>query len=306
MSQEHPIAEQDLNNSYCPINQSDQPFIIMSTASEQGQARRTSGLSGFVVDRNAGPIQSPCQVAVYDTTGSDYPESWVEEENSLDTEVIRTDCDRDSNYVHAGWSLPAIRTQSPWILSRISNQNQARLEGSWVTKRILLRKRAISIPFEELRPALEFEADIRAALSKDGKVERFQEVYKVFNRWGDVIPLIFELGASLTVTATEKDTEKSTIYAGGCWLDQNLLVSRTGKISTKGGKLQALSGGNMITAWTSQDIQPPDWRVVRVSEVMPTVNLLNKELLYACKLYPHVTSRLTVVVGKNTGCNVTF
>ncbi|KAG8738561.1 hypothetical protein FRC10_006686 [Ceratobasidium sp. 414] len=97
----------------------------------------------------------------------------------------------------------------------------------------------VNIPLEDLRPSPEFEADIRDALSKDSKAERFQEVYK-----------IFELGASVTITDTEKRTEKAECW----WVDQNLLFSRTGKISTKfqGGKLQAMPKGN-ITAWMSQD-----------------------------------------------------
>ncbi|KAG9101284.1 Zymogen granule membrane protein 16 [Ceratobasidium sp. UAMH 11750] len=238
----------------------------------QNEQCKTGGVYGFLVDSNAGPIPSVRPVAVFDTIKLDYPEIWVKQEDSFSTEVIRTNSDRNSNYVHAGWSLSAVSTLSPWMESRISNRNQASSEGSWLTKRMVLKRRMISIPSEELRPSPEFEADIRGALSKHSNAERFQGVYKALNRWGDVVPLAFELGASLTITDVEKNAEQ-----GGHWLVQRLLVSGTGRIDIIGGKPQAITGSD-ITAWMSQPLQPHDWRIIRVLEIMSTINLLDREL----------------------------
>ncbi|KAG9094738.1 hypothetical protein FRC07_011261, partial [Ceratobasidium sp. 392] len=138
---------------------------------------------------------------------------------------------------------------------------------------MILKRRVVNIPSEELRPSPKFEAEIRDVLSKPRKAEMLQGVYDVLSRWGDVIPLVYELGASLTITDVDKhnDTEYS-------WLTPlNSQVSRLGRIATLGGNIQTISGGNM-SAWMSQDLQTCDWRIIRVLRVMPTLDLLDREL----------------------------
>ncbi|KAG8793417.1 hypothetical protein FRC12_002792 [Ceratobasidium sp. 428] len=134
------------------------------------------------MDSHDGPVKSFHQVAVYKTHGTDYPEGWIDDEDGVTTEVIRTHHDRDSNYVHAGWSLSTTSSLSPWIYLRSIGQKQANLGVTWITKRTTIKKRTINIPPEELRPCPEFEVDIQNALNQPSNAERFQAVNKTFIR----------------------------------------------------------------------------------------------------------------------------
>ncbi|KAG8701178.1 hypothetical protein FRC09_005515 [Ceratobasidium sp. 395] len=240
------------------------------------------------MDSHDGPVKSLRQVALYETDDADYPKGWIDDEHGVNTEVIRTDCDRESNYVHAGWSLSAISNLSPWVLLRSLGQKQASQGVSWVTKRTTIKKRTISISPEELRPCPEFEADIRNALNRLSNVERFQAVHKAFIRWGDVVPLIkvYELGTSLTVTDTERHAEQG--LADYWWLSPPN-ISKLGREAIRGGSIQTISKGD-IKVWRSQELPAHEWRMVRVLRVMSTIDLLERELrerlaaLHACIL----------------------
>ncbi|KAG8793424.1 hypothetical protein FRC12_002799 [Ceratobasidium sp. 428] len=137
------------------------------------------------MDGHEGPIKTIRKAAIYETDGSNFREGWVEDERSLTAEVVRTSSDRDSNYVHAGWSLSAIANPSPWISLRASDQKLNSPAGPWITKRRILKRFIINIPPEELRPSPEFEGDIQSALSEQNTAQKLQAVCKAFKRWHD-------------------------------------------------------------------------------------------------------------------------
>ncbi|KAG9080863.1 hypothetical protein FRC06_006059, partial [Ceratobasidium sp. 370] len=165
--------------------------LVKNGETKADESNEYQVLFGYALDDNAGPVISTRQVAVCTIDGQHYSGSWVREENRLSTEVIRTSCDRDANYVHEGWSLSTLSTSalSPWSLSRIANRNQTTQEGSWITKRMIIKCLAVNIPLREVKPVPEFEAEVLEALNKSSKVEQFQAVYEAFAYWGDVIPL---------------------------------------------------------------------------------------------------------------------
>ncbi|KAG8793427.1 hypothetical protein FRC12_002802 [Ceratobasidium sp. 428] len=130
---------------------------------------------------------------------------------------------------------------------------------------------------------------------KHSKEEKFQAMFKVLARWGDVVPLVYEFGTSLTTTDIEKNTEEvmCVIYTILETLTCNLAklvdfvveVIKAGKniyyLPTnpilQGGKGQGTPEGG-INNWMSQELEGPDWRIVRVMRVVSTIDLLDHEL----------------------------
>ncbi|KAG8777031.1 hypothetical protein FRC12_000572 [Ceratobasidium sp. 428] len=224
------------------------------------------------MDGHEGPIKTICQAAIYEADDANYPESWVKDERSLTAEVVRTGCDRDSNYVHAGWSLSAIANPSPWISLRTPDQKLNSSAGPWITKRRILKRFIINIPPEELRPSPEFEGDIQSALSEQNTAQKLQAVCKAFKRWGGVIPLVYELGASLTITDVENHKEQD--YR---WLEIPR-VSDQGRCAILGGKLEVINDHGDINSWKSQELPAHERRMVRVLRAMSTIDLLKHEL----------------------------
>ncbi|KAG8777029.1 hypothetical protein FRC12_000570, partial [Ceratobasidium sp. 428] len=141
----------------------------------------------------------------------------------------------------------------------------------WISKRIVLQRRTVTISSEDLQPSPEFEEAVRAALMKHSKAEKFQAVFKVLARWGDVVPLVYEFGTSLTTTDIENNIEEQN------WWTSWWKLSKLGKTSTIGGKGQGVPEGG-INNWMSQELEGPDWRVVRVVRVISAIDLLDHEL----------------------------
>lgn len=107
----------------------------------------------------------------------------LQELSEVKTELTSAQHERETNYVHEGWSLLATSTLSPWAQSRIANNNQANRSVPSVTKRFLARRAQVDIALDDISPAPEFESDVRAALEKETRSEKFQALYRVFERW---------------------------------------------------------------------------------------------------------------------------
>jgi hypothetical protein len=111
----------------------------------------------------------PNQVARPGSTGP----SHIRELNNITTEVLRTWSERETNYVHQGWSL-----------SRIASHNQISHNNALsVTKRVIAQLLRVDIQLQQLKPNPEFEANIRAALGKPNNFEKFHGLYRVFELW---------------------------------------------------------------------------------------------------------------------------
>ncbi|KAF8593864.1 hypothetical protein BDV93DRAFT_529642, partial [Ceratobasidium sp. AG-I] len=165
-------------------------------------------LFGIHVDGNDGPGWSTCQIAKRKGTAP-YPLCTYRETNGMVTEIIPTENDRSSNYVHQGWSKSATSTVTPWIASRIANSNRfERLNDElYITKRITLRRVSVNITLEALSPVPEFEISVADALTKSTKLLKFQALNEIFQFWGDVIALEFDLGTSLSITDRQANFE---------------------------------------------------------------------------------------------------
>lgn len=136
-------------------------------------------LFGIRIDDSSGPRRSAFQVAQRKSTGPIH----TRETNEIDTEVIKTQSERETNYVHKGWSLPAILAKSPWALSRIANANHVSQDVPSITKRVTTRRLRVEVPLEDLKPSPEFEADITAALKKSNNFEKFYALHQAFEHW---------------------------------------------------------------------------------------------------------------------------
>ncbi|KAG9088128.1 hypothetical protein FRC06_002222, partial [Ceratobasidium sp. 370] len=131
----------------------------------------------------------------------------------------------------------------------------------------------IDIPPEDLVPAPEFEADIRAALGKPTMFERLQSLNKVFGLWGDVLPVVFELGALLSVS--DPGSNLAELPATDFKL-KDLSSHKSAQVTIRGGN-KSIATDN-ITGWLSEGISPFQWSQARILRVIPTTDLLGSKL----------------------------
>ncbi|CAE6492404.1 unnamed protein product [Rhizoctonia solani] len=193
------------NNCNAHPPELDQDFnIFASTSLGDSQDKHTllhniGYLRGIRVNNNDGPQKLTRRVAKY--VGDEPP--FVEEINNFVTESITTRTERETNYVHSGWSLDATSAVTPWISSRIAAKNRPNEEGTWITRRTLVQRFRVRVSPEDLAPVPEFEAEIEAALEKSTIFQRFEAIYRALHKWGDVVPLEIEMGISSVFTDTE-------------------------------------------------------------------------------------------------------
>ncbi|KAF8748490.1 Endonuclease Exonuclease Phosphatase [Rhizoctonia solani] len=207
----------------------------------------------------------------------------VRETNNIDSDVVSTENRRETNYVHKGWSLSALSTsdKSPWAVSRIARNNQA---NSWIrssTKYVLIQKLRVDLSAEDLSPTVELSKAFEEALERPSLFERSEAVYQIFEQWGDVIPLVFDIGISLAVTDLEpvarnylKVTDRS--YLG---LHQ-LSMSASARASTQGGDPTTLQSEDNVKEWLRRPVPPHQWERVRIIKVTHLTTILSKELQF--------------------------
>ncbi|CAE6457038.1 hypothetical protein ACGC1H_003201 [Rhizoctonia solani] len=237
-------------------------------------------LRGIRVDNNDGP-----QVLTYPAAkfiGRGFP--FVKEISEFFNETITTKTERETNYIHHGWSNIAASTTNPWILSRIAANNQPNAEETWLTKRTLVQRFRVRVSPKDLAPVPEFKAEIEAALKKSTVFHRFEAVYQALDGWGDVVPLEVEMGASLVFTDLETNVSKLPDTA--VWNDTHYLNTiRTARTTRQEGTNH---WENVISP--GKNIRPLDWRQTRVTQVLDTIRLLPAEIqeqlsqLYAQRL----------------------
>ncbi|KAG8688911.1 hypothetical protein FRC09_012676, partial [Ceratobasidium sp. 395] len=139
-------------------------------------------LCGIRVNDSFVPRRTSKCVAKCKGTELQYTPAWISDVYDSIEEVIHTRTDRDSNYVHHGWSLDAATTLPPWNVSRVERGCQVIGCGSWTTKRATARRLAVTIPLNDVVPADEFEAEIAASLDQTTDFERFQKLNETLDR----------------------------------------------------------------------------------------------------------------------------
>ncbi|CAE6532012.1 unnamed protein product [Rhizoctonia solani] len=227
-------------------------------------------LRGIRVD-NEGPQYLTRQVAKY--VGDELP--LVQEINDFLTETITTKTERKTNYVHHGWSIDAASTTSPWISSRIAARNQRNADGTWLTRRTLVQRFRVRVSLDDLAPVAEFEAEIEAALNKPTIFQQFEAVYRALHKWGDVVPLEVEMGASLVFTDLETNMSQEGV--------------------------DYLVWDNSI--WPTRIISPLHWRQTRIKEVVATTRLLSAQLqAQLSQLYAQRLSYTPVITRSDCTC----
>ncbi|KAG8761505.1 hypothetical protein FRC11_013767 [Ceratobasidium sp. 423] len=193
------------NNQNAHPQAQDPDLDILATTSlkgfeDKGTLLRNIGyLCGIRVNDKDGPRSLTRRVAKF--VGDEPP--FVQEVINFLTETITTNTERETNYIHHGWSIDAASTISPWISSRIAANNQPNADGTWLTRRTLVQRLAVQSSLEDLAPVPEFKAEIEAALRRPTIFQKFEAVYRALHKWGDVVPLEVEMGVSLTFTDLE-------------------------------------------------------------------------------------------------------
>ncbi|CUA68618.1 hypothetical protein RSOLAG22IIIB_07994 [Rhizoctonia solani] len=243
----------------------------LKNSSEKDILLRNIGyLRGVRVDNNDGPQTLTRQVAKY--AGQEPP--LVQEINDFVTESITTKTEREANYIHSGWSLDAVSAINPWISSRIAFNNQPNAEGTWITRRTLIHRFRLRISPGELTPVPEFRTEVEAALNRLTVFQQFEAVYQALHKWGDVVPLEVEMGASLVFTDFE--TNVSQLPATASWFDTRYLATiRTARITRQGA---VDDEGWEDSIWPKKTIPPLQWHQTRIRKVIHTIRLLPVEI----------------------------
>ncbi|KAG8743839.1 hypothetical protein FRC10_011306 [Ceratobasidium sp. 414] len=226
---------------------------------------------GVRVDGNDGPRISTRPAAKYKAEGQYHSLAWISEKSDVITEVIHTDNSRDANFVHDGWSQIATDTVPTWTASRIAKNNRAASSGQWTTKRTTFQRLALDIPLTDLVPVSEFEEAVQNALNEQTTLEKYRALDRVFQFWGDVIPLVFDLGLSLTATDTGSKTPKLP-NANPSLQIQDVLSHSTARTG------EAVIGQGDIIASLTNAIQPHEWALARIVRVVPVTELLENNL----------------------------
>ncbi|CAE6473783.1 unnamed protein product [Rhizoctonia solani] len=273
-------------NPHPPEPEPDKDFDIFDSTSLKNSRDKDTLLQnigylrGVRVDNNDGPQTLTRRVAKF--IGVESP--LVQEITDFFTETISAKTERETNYIHHGWSNIAASTINPWILSRIAANNQPDAQGSWLTRRTLVQRFRVRVSPKDLVAVPEFRAEIEAALKKSTVFHQFEAVYQALYDWGDVVPLEVEMGASSVFTDVE--TNMSKLPHTAAWNDTHYLTTiRTGRTTRQEG----------TNYWENEispgrNIPPLNWRQTRVRSVVDTIRLLPVELqgqlsqLYARRL----------------------
>ncbi|QRW16793.1 J domain-containing protein [Rhizoctonia solani] len=214
------------NNNAYPLPgqyQSDTPYSQLDELSKASLLHDKRYLFGVRIDGDNGPRWGTHQVAQHTST---LPLG-IQEINNIESEVTTTENDRDTNYVHKGWLISALQDKSPWTLSR------------------MLR---IELLVQDLSPIAELEDAFSKALNLPTQFEKANATYRVFENWGDVVPLVFDIGVSLTVTDSESIAMNYLAEQSYLGL-QRLSMSATARISTQGGHPTMLQSEDNIREW---------------------------------------------------------
>ncbi|CAE6445009.1 unnamed protein product [Rhizoctonia solani] len=204
------------------------PELINSPNNSQ-TLKNNGWLCGFRVNNIDEPQASTRQVASY----VDGAAPLIEEKNNLFTE-----------------STGAVATISPWISSRIDAINRHIPSGTWITRRAMVQRLRVRTLLQDLAPMPDFEGAIEEALSRSTRFEKFQAVYHVLDRWGDVVPLEIEIGSSLSLTDTEVNFAQGAVAHAG-WDDGT---------------------------WITIDVPGSKWESIRIIAVAPTLSLLSENI----------------------------
>ncbi|KAG8712863.1 hypothetical protein FRC11_013965, partial [Ceratobasidium sp. 423] len=230
-------------------------------------------LFGVRIDSNDGPRRSSRQVARRIST---LPLR-IQETNNIDSDVVRTENARDTNYVHKGWSLSAISDPSSWTLSRIARNNQVNISSHSITKFVLIQKLRVDLSPKDISPVPELEEAFEEALRRPTRFEKSQAVYDVFEHWGDVIPLVFDMGISLAVTDSESVAKNYLTDRSYLGLRQ-LSMSASARPSTQGGDPTTLQNEDGIKEWLRKPVPINQWEQVRIIKATPLMAILNSGL----------------------------
>ncbi|KAG8750342.1 hypothetical protein FRC11_010515, partial [Ceratobasidium sp. 423] len=248
-------------------------------------------LFGVRIESNDGPRRSPQQAARRISTVP----LRIRETNNIDSEVVTTENARDTNYVNKGWLLSAISNKSPWTLSRIARSNQVNASSRSITKSVLIQKLRVDLSPADLSPVPALEEAFRDALGRPTRSEKSQAVYRVLEHWGDVIPLVFDIGISLAVTDSESIAKN--YLTDRSFLGLQLLMSASARPSTLGGDPTTLRSEDNVRAWLGKPgslfhptelteeanisfslVPISQWEQVRIVKVTPLTAILNPEL----------------------------
>ncbi|CAE7203505.1 unnamed protein product [Rhizoctonia solani] len=230
-------------------------------------------LFGVRIDSNDGPRRSTRQAAQCTPT-LQLP---IKEMNNIDSEVITTENVRGANYVHKGWLISALPDRYPWIFSRIARNNQVNPITRSITKYLIVQKIRVDLSIDDLTPVPALENAFREALEQPTLFEKSQAIYQVFEHWGDVIPLIFDIGISLAVTDSEEVVKSNLNNRSYLGLHQ-LSMSASARVSTQGGDPTILQTEDNIQAWLGKLVPAYQWEQVRIVKAVPLTRLLNNGL----------------------------
>lgn len=240
-------------------------------------------LRGVTLGRE-GPVAAPRQAATpkkLDRSFFDVRQNFVVSDEHSKTES-------NARYFHLGWPTPNTIVGRPWdILDPGDVDSVATVR--WASRRLASTHFTINMSYEDLDPSEEFKQAIRDALAYRSVAGRIAAMRNVFVTWGEVIPLVAEVGISLTATGslrrgqdfnprfTPPGTRAQDIVTA---IDSALGVidvfDRRLESRVQGGDIQELLiGGSQ--SWL-QSAKPRNFAMVKVTRAIPIIDILDQPL----------------------------
>jgi hypothetical protein len=136
-------------------------------------------LCGVRVDNNEAPQSLRRQVARFVGLNPQL----VQETNDVIIHNTITTTERNTNYIHQGWSADAASTICPWASSRIAANNQSNAAGTWLTRCTLVKRFSVQVSLTDLAAVSEFRGEIEAALRRPTVFQQFEAVYRALHEW---------------------------------------------------------------------------------------------------------------------------
>ncbi|QRV82452.1 Jacalin-like lectin domain protein [Ceratobasidium sp. AG-Ba] len=224
--------------------------------------------------------------------------AWIKEQDDLISETIETQKSRNLNYVHYGWSIEASSTLTLEAECRIAQDHEANHSGQWTTKRTIVRRLLLDISPEELLCSPNFEKDVREAVGKPSLVDKYKALDRVFRVWGDVVPIVFEIGALLSISDLSSNFTQLSSTESAFRLE-DLATYTTAKVNIQGGSTS--DAPEELITWLSKTRHPSRWSLARVVRVIPIVDILPDDIKQLLEtLYSGLLSYRPLVLDGNS------
>lgn len=171
--------------------------MIIGTGTQYGTLENfLSEIRGVWYSQTGGPLESSHKVATLKQPNgiriNEHNDQIVQDQYSQDEQTAR--------YVQKGWPKPTEVAARPWDVLK---PNSAPTSTSvWGTRRFVVKRYEVAMAPEDLTPEASFAKAVETALNAGSVARQVAAFRTLLANWGEVIPLVFEVGIYLAATGS--------------------------------------------------------------------------------------------------------